>query len=190
METIDVRRPIAYCLFPSQSRFLAVSVDAIEGIIETARLVRLPLCPPPVSALCSYRGGVLPVVCLADECEDRIAERRGSRPTVLVLRTEHGNLGLLIDREDIAIVEDYQVHGTGNLAGDGGEALPLPKGLIGVGSIERHGNSHAIIDPNRTWMALRSVIEQGYQAGLGIEGAAAGSSSSEGMSAGPSAGAR
>lgn len=174
-ETVASRRSSrAYCLFPCRSRLLAVAVDAVEGILEAARLVRFPLCPWPVAGLCTYRGRILPVVRPADDCEGWAGGRPGLRPTVLVLRTGHGHLGLLIDRDGIRIVADAEVDGG---AGPVGGRAPLPpEGLVVAGTIDREGKSHAVIDPDRTWSALRSVIEGGYGAGLGVAASAVPSS--------------
>src|SRR5262245_15210354 len=99
MESVETPGTGAYCLFPYRSSVLAVGLAAVETLIEAARLVRLPLCPPPLSNLCPYRGGFLPVARLADDREVSAAGpgAGGRRPAVLVLRTGHGPLGLLID---------------------------------------------------------------------------------------------
>lgn len=139
-------------------------VDAVEGILEAARIVRLPLCPRPVAGLCTYRGRILPVVRPADDCEGWAAGHPGRRATVLVLRTGQGLLGLLIDRDGIRIVADCEVDGG---RGPDGEAR-ASEGLVVAGSIERDGKSHAVIDPDRTWSDLRSTIERGYGQSVGI----------------------
>ncbi len=155
MTTPDARATRAYCLFPYRSRWLAVGVDAVETVLEAPRLVRLPLCPRPPTSMCSHRGGVLPVVEPAVEGEEPGEEPGGRRPAVLVLRTARGPIGLRIDRAGIAVVED------GPTAGVAGAAT-LPDGLVAAGTIDREGRSHAILDPDRTWAALRALIDRGY----------------------------
>lgn len=155
MTTPDAGATRAYCLFPYQSRWLAVGVDAVEAVLEAPRLVRLPLCPRPPTSMCSHRGGILPVVEPTIEGEGPVVASTGRRPAVLVLRTARGPIGLLIDRAGVAVVED------GPTAGAAGAAT-LPEGLVAAGTIDRDGRSHAILDPDRTWMALRDLIDRGY----------------------------
>lgn len=165
MRAVETRGPMAYCLFTCAAGRLAVGVDAVEAVVEADRLVRLPLCPPPVSALSIYRGGILPIAGPIDDPQGRDAAPRGRLPAVLVLRTSHGPLGLLIDRRALAVVEDGQLVGpAGHEAGRAGES-PLPGGLVAGGSIELEGRPHPVLDVDRTWTSMRGMIEAGYGAG-------------------------
>lgn len=161
------RRSVACCLFTCQSRLFAVRLDVLEGIIKVPGIVRLPLCTRPVSGLCTYRGRFIIVVRPAGDREGWVAGRGGRGPTVLVLRAEQGQFGLLIDRDDIAIVADVEMEGAVDTTDGGGQSRELPEGLVSSGSIERDGKLHAIIDPDGTWTYLRAVIERGYGASFG-----------------------
>lgn len=167
MRTDEPRGAKGYCLFPCGAGSLAVGVDAVEAVMEADRLVRLPLCPRPVFALCIYRGSILPIVGPVGDSKGWDGARGGRLPAVLVLRTGHGHLGLLIDRGALAVVEDCQVSGGDRRENAGGEAWPLPEGLVAAGSIERDGLPHPVLDVDRTWKAMRSLIESGYDAGRG-----------------------
>jgi hypothetical protein len=168
MTTGEVRMAGAYCLFHCGVGYLAVDVNSVEVVVEVHRLVRLPLCPRPVSALGIYRGGVLPIVEPIDDSSRVGAASAGQQPSVLVLRTGHGPLGLLIDRGSLAVVEDCRVAASGAVGAERGEASALPGGLVAAGSIERDGSPHAILDVGRTWAALRGLVESGYGAYRGV----------------------
>src|SRR5262245_8745680 len=133
MEPADTREATTYCLFPCRSRLLAVRIAAVEALMEAVRVVRLPLCPRPASALCAYRGGFLPIVRLTDDGEGWVAVPEDRRSAVLVLRTEHGPLGLLIDRGDIAVAENCRADREGDSSVREVEASPLPEGLVVAG---------------------------------------------------------
>ncbi len=174
MDNGDTGGPRAYCLFPFRARSLAVGVDAVEALVEADRLVRLPLCPGPVSGLCTYRGGLLPIIQPADDPEGWDEGPGARRPAVLVLRTGRGLLGLLIGRGDITVVEDCRADDVGDLTVvEGGESL-LPEGLVAAGSIVRDGTSYPLIEPHRTWTAVRELIARGYHDGRGPGAPAAG----------------
>ena len=84
MESVGTPGTGAYCLVPCRSSVLAVSLAAVETIMEAARLIRLPLCPRPVTALCPYRGGFLPILGLADD--------HGARTVLCGLANDDGSL--------------------------------------------------------------------------------------------------
>jgi hypothetical protein len=150
-----------YCLFPYRSSLLAVRVEAVETVVEAARLVRLPLCPAPVLALCIYRNGLVPIHRPAGAGADWPAESPDRRRAVLVLRTPHGPLGLLIRRGEVAFVADGRAGG----ADDCGEPSPIAAGVVVAGALEHEGKAYAVLDPGRTWKAVREAIERGYGSG-------------------------
>jgi hypothetical protein len=151
MATVDSGGSRAYCLFAFGAKRLAVGVDAVEGFTEPARLVRLPLCPRIVAGVCTYRGGLLPVI--------EPAAGATGRPSVLILRTGHGLLGLLISRGETAVVE------AGDILGSEEGESPLPGGLVAAGAVERGGIACPVLDLDRTWAAVRRLISGGHDAG-------------------------
>jgi chemotaxis signal transduction protein len=157
----------AFCLFPCKSRPLAVSLDVVAGVMETGRLVQLPLCPHPVVGLCTYRGAFIPVVLPALETDGRRSAGSDRESSVLVLRTGHGDLGLLIDREGISIANDCDVSPQGALGSQRREDSALPTGFVIVGTVARNGKVHSVLDPERTWQGLRSVIDHWYGTSVG-----------------------
>ena len=164
MESRDPETTRSYCLFPSGARLMAVDVESVEAIMQAARLVRLPLCPHPVLGLCTYRGGLLPIIGTADGpvAQDKESGIRNS--AVLILRTGGGPLGLRVDRSKIAVVEGCGAEGDGRIQ----ETSPPPGILVAAGSIVWDGMSYPLLDPDRTWRAVRDRIERGYDAGRGI----------------------
>lgn len=158
-----VRAPVAesprsYCLFTSGPHALGVAVGSVVEVIPRERLVRLPLCPRQVAGLCAYRGGFLPVVGL-ETAGDRAEVGDDQGRAVLILWTESGSMGLLIDRRGVS-VED----GVAGL--DGAESTDLG-GLEFAGTIARGGRRYRVLDPERTWQALRDRVEKWYRDALG-----------------------
>jgi len=140
---------------------LAVRVDDVDAFLEADRFVRIPLAPRPVAGLCTYRGGVLPIL---DPADDREGSGAGTF-VVLSLRTRRGLLGLLVSRGEVVIVADGQGMGTGpDPAAEAGGA-PLPQGLVAAGVIERDGETFPVIDPEGTWSRVREMIVDGYTSG-------------------------
>jgi CheW-like domain len=148
----------AYCLLPGRSRSLAVSLDAVVGLVEAGRIIRLPLCPTPVVGLCMSRGGFMPVLRPIEcaDADDRRALEADRAETILVLRTPRGDIGLLIRREGVSIAENCVVRTT--------EPRTLPMGFIASGSIERDGATLAVIDPARSWQGVRTLLDGWYAA--------------------------
>lgn len=152
-----------YCIFPCREGSLAVSVDAVEAVTEASRIVRLPLCPGAVLALGIYRGSILPIVRPFESSRGWDTAPTGRLPAVLVLRTRRGYLGLLIDRGSLAVVEACQISGMGGPAAVHEQVSHLPEGLVAAGAIERDGTSHAVLDVDRTWTAMRCMIASGIE---------------------------
>lgn len=173
METAVAPGSTSHCLFACRSLALAVPVEAVEAIVEAARLVRLPLSPWPLAGLCPHRGRFIPVVRPTDDPASRAYSAGGSAHTVLVLRTSHGELGLLIDRAGIAIEAGVETapDASGGPGGPPGSPT-LRGGFVAVGRIEREGRSHAVLDPDASWAGLRSMIERWYGTCLGVDSAA------------------
>lgn len=150
----DAQSPRCFCLFTGGSRPLGVDLEAVAEVVESARLVRVPLCPRPVLGLLTYRGKVVPVLGLGSADRDRPAADDGAGHAFLVLRTAQGLWGLAIDRGGVLIEHAP-------------EALPFrgdppPGGFAVAGAVDRGGVSHAILDPGRSWRGVRSEIERWY----------------------------
>jgi hypothetical protein len=152
-KTLEPAAGSVYCLLANSAPPLAVALDAVVGFMDATRIVRLPLCPPSVVGLCSYRGGFIPAIRVAESIGGR--EQTSPEPArdaaVLVLRTPHGELGLIIHREGVSIAEDCAIRTR--------EARRLPTGFVTGGSLEQNGTSFSVLDTALTWRALRETLD-------------------------------
>ncbi len=153
MTNNDPRASRAWCMFRIGTRAYAIGLEAVAEIIEAGGLVRLPLSPPCVLGLCTFRRDVVPVVRLVEEPADAPGGD-DARQTILILRTEQGTWGVKIERGGTVVVESPL---------DDSVALTAePAGLAFLGAIRREGVTYPAIDPERTWRRLREAVERGY----------------------------
>lgn len=118
-------------LFQLRGRCYALLVAAIEQIVLTPTVFRLPLLPSNFAGVSLHKGGLMPV--LTSGSVAAAIEPRGAETSayVIVCSTEYGPLGLPVDRV-LRIVE--QAAGRVETADDGveifcfdGERYPLVK---------------------------------------------------------------
>jgi purine-binding chemotaxis protein CheW len=153
VKTIDANAAQAWFLVRIDARPYAVALHAVAEIVESERLVRLPLGPPRVLGLCTYRRDLVPVISFDEPSADATVAEAG-RPVVLILRGEHGTWGLKIDRGGTLVAE-------GPLE-DCGTASASPGGAVVIGMITRGASAHAVIDAEGTWWNARDAIERWY----------------------------
>jgi purine-binding chemotaxis protein CheW len=149
----DARLTRPWCLFRSGSRPFAISLEAVAEIIEADRLERLPLCPPTLRGLCTYRREVVPVVRLTEGAIAGPGDAT-ARLVLLILRTEQSTWGIAIDRGG-AVVAEETMEELAALSNEG-------SGPVLIGSIHREGVVHAAIDPAPTWRRVRDAVDRWY----------------------------
>lgn len=160
----------AFCLFFGGSRPLGVGLEIVAEVVESSRLVRVPLCPRPVLGLLTYRGKVVPILGLGPADQDRHrADPGDDEQAFLVLRTGQGLWGLAIDRPGV------QVEASSDPKPFDGP--PPPGGFVVTAAVDHNGVSHAILDHDQTWRGIRSEVERWYL--LAIEGHRPGHSRSD-----------
>ena len=100
----------AFCLFVSDSLRFGVPVAVVAEIVKVDALVRISLCPDRIVGLCPYHREVVPVVTLGtrgvrSEGSPVDSRTKGKAPheAVLILQTDNGLWGVLIDREGTVI---------------------------------------------------------------------------------------
>jgi chemotaxis signal transduction protein len=167
MDDLPEGRPSrAFCLFQSESRPLGVVLDVVAEVMEAGRLVWLPLCPRQVVGLCTYRSKIVPVIRPgAPDRPPAIGLGGGGRErAVMILRTGNGLWGLSIDRGGVTVEVARE-----SPAGGGGQGA-LARGFVASGTVDREGRSHAILDHDRTWRALKTEIDHWYADALGSDG--------------------
>ncbi len=153
--------PQTWCLFRIDSRPYAVSLEHVAEVLEAEGMVRLPLGSKRVLGLCVFHRDVVPVITLGDpEGAAAGAGQPGSRPLVLVLRSEPGIWGLRIDRGGTTVV-------AAPLEAGSGPALADPEGPILNGTVLSEGTTHAVLDSEATWSHLRDALQRWYHGDLG-----------------------
>jgi purine-binding chemotaxis protein CheW len=152
--TPEVNAAPAWCLVRIGAQPFAVALPAVAEVVEAEELVRLPLCPPRILGLCTYRRDLIPVVGLLETSATTTGRGEG-RPLVLLLRSEHGTWGIEIDRGGTVVAE-------GRL--DERNASPLDSGgTVFIGSITRGESVSAVIDHEATWRNIRKQVEDWYK---------------------------
>jgi len=154
LKTLDSR---LWCLFRSESARFAVPLEAVVEIVAIDSLVALPLGPPCLLGLCTFRREVIPVVRLR---RDSLAERESpaTKSAILVLRTEKGSWAFKIERDGVVVSE-----GTTDLdSTPRSDGLSLSSGL----SISRGEAVYAAVDPEAAWIQVRACVARGYGSGF------------------------
>lgn len=152
----QISSPDALFVFRCRTRMYALPVSAVDAVIDSGPLVRLPLAPPRIIGLCAHRRQVLPVFLLA---ESGAGSKTGDQVVVL-LRSEQGTWGLQADRAGVTVVE--------------GRVIPAgADGPGAVGTLAHEGHSVVVLDPETAWLALREEVEQWYAQARGRYGAEA-----------------
>lgn len=155
------RTPRAFCLFLGGSRPLGVGLEIVAEVVESSRLVRVPLCPRPVLGLLTYRGKVVPILGLGSTDRDgHSADPAGPGHAFLVLKTRHGLWGLAIDRPGVQVEASSEPKPF--------DGNPPPGGFVVNGAVDHDGKTHAILDHDQSWRGVRSEVERWYR--LAIEG--------------------
>jgi chemotaxis signal transduction protein len=146
-----------YCLFRCKSRRYAVAVDRVACVMESPRLVGLPLCPSRMVGLCSYRREVVPVLDLGSEpaSGSSHAVSASAEESVLLIHSTSGTWGIRVDRSRTRIAgARLSCHETAG--GDGG--------VVTTGLVRHEGSEHALIDVDSTWESIRSEVLRRYAA--------------------------
>jgi len=151
----------SFCLFMSGSLPLGVPVADLAEIVEVDALVRISLCPDRIVGLCPYHRQVVPVVTLgargsrpeALTAESRIKGKL-ARDAVLILQTDHGLWGVLIDREGTVITTERPV---------ACEPRMLHDGVVTVGMIHHGKDDYAVLDAESTWRGLREGVTNWFE---------------------------
>ena len=151
----------SFCLFISDSLPCGVPVANLAEIVEVDALVRISLCPDRVVGLCPYHRQVVPVVTLGtrgvrSEASPVDSRTKGKAPreAVLILQTENGLWGVLIDREGTVITSERP---------NACEPRMLHDGIVTVGTIHHGKEDHAVLDAESTWRGLREVVTNWFE---------------------------
>lgn len=146
----------SFCLFRSDCLPFGVPVSDLAEVVEVDALVRISLCPDRVVGLCPYHRQVVPVVTLGarggrSEALPADSRTKGKAPreAVLILQTDNGLWGVLIDREGTVITSERP-----NTC----EPRVLHDGIVTVGSIHHGTEDYALLDAESTWRGLREGV--------------------------------
>ena len=156
-------------MFRGDGRPMAISVESVAEVLETDTLIRLAWSPPQVVGMCSYRREVVPVVklcALPRETDDEVHTMENTtvatdtdgktagideptRCVVLVLKTEHGAWGILVDSETTIMSWEFpEFHPPRTIA----------CGPVLIGVVRFAGTCYEIVDAEATWRGLRSEV--------------------------------
>jgi chemotaxis signal transduction protein len=149
------------CLFQSGSKTFAIGLEAVAEVIEVDRSVRLPHSPPNVLGMCVLRRDVIPVLDLAEGPQENGWSRPLAKSTVLLLKTSHGIWGVQISGEGIIVTDDSVESGMDRTDG------------ASSGFVQRGETLYALIDPEATWLKMRTTVERWYSDYWGAESSAA-----------------
>jgi chemotaxis signal transduction protein len=158
-----------FCLFRGDTGPMGVAVQSVAEVLETDTLVQLPWSPPQVVGMCSFHREVIPIVVFAPPARDFSAEITGGPAqaiphssagekavtvpppgcVVLILKSEHGAWGLRVDSESTIISQESPRYHAPRMNANG---------PVVVGTVERAGTCHEILDVEATWSALRYSI--------------------------------
>jgi purine-binding chemotaxis protein CheW len=76
---------------------VGITVDAVQEVTSGSELTHVPLAPPVVSGLLNLRGQIVTTIDLR-RCLQLGDRPAGERPVHLILRTDDGCVGLLVDQ--------------------------------------------------------------------------------------------
>ncbi|HEV3164937.1 MAG TPA: chemotaxis protein CheW [Isosphaeraceae bacterium] len=153
--SVGTHRPKAWCLFRSQSRALAVSLERVCEIVAIDRLVRVPLSPPELLGLCTVRREVIPVLRMDSEPSQGNAQTQRLN-AVLVLRTSHQrSWGIAINRDGITVHDE-------TVKEEDGKELE-PETTIPPDVIRRGEDIYTVVHPENTWNGVRAAVESWYR---------------------------
>lgn len=158
-----------FCLFRGDAGPMGVAVECVAEVLEAERVVRLPWSPPQVVGLCLYHREVVPIVVfgslLGEARENRLEGSRRSTAAnpdgegaggrertgcvVLILKTEHGAWGLRVDAETTVMSRESPEYHAPRISASG---------AVLIGTVERDGGFHGILDAEATWRGLRSAV--------------------------------
>ncbi len=150
----------SFCLFHCEGQAFAVAVASVAEIAEVDALVRISLCPPQIAGLCPYHRQVVPVVSFAHAIAQETvpdAEIRPaagpSRVVVLILDTNQGLWGIMIDRKGVSISSRRP---------ERTEPRERSDGVVTAGHIEHQGVVYSLLDAEHTWHGLRNAVAGWY----------------------------
>jgi purine-binding chemotaxis protein CheW len=85
---------------------VGIAVDAVQEVTSGSELTHVPLAPPVVSGLLNLRGQIVTTIDLR-RCLQLSSRPANQRPVHLILRTDDGCVGLLVDQVgDVLEVDD------------------------------------------------------------------------------------
>jgi chemotaxis signal transduction protein len=164
----------SFCLFQTEAGPMAVSVDSVAAVLETATLVPLPWSPPQVVGLCPYHREVLPVISMgtvpagdapgrasgprpapAAEAPRPVDQRNEekSRYVVLILRAEQEAWAIRIDPIGTMISREcFHFH----------PPRTDEHARVFIGAVGSAEASYAVLDAPATWRGLRSAVASWY----------------------------
>ena len=99
----------SWCLFSSGAQRFAVRLGNVAEVTLVDRFVRLPLAHPRVVGLCTIRRDVIPVFRQEAQSESTAVVPSAlfePQALVLVLQTEWGKWGHLIESQDVSVVTE------------------------------------------------------------------------------------
>lgn len=85
-----------YCTFYLNGDYFGIDVLAVQEVIRSQEMTRVPLAPPVVRGLINLRGQIVTALDLRRRLE--MPDRTGGEPPVnVVVRTDDGAVSLLVD---------------------------------------------------------------------------------------------
>jgi hypothetical protein len=138
-------------LFRDVDAAYAVPIERVVEIVPLHNLTRVPQSPSRVLGLVALRRQMIPVVAPAERShKGESIEADSTAAAILVVRTTHGMLGLVIQREETCVAE----------------AQPEKGGTSTTGTqfsvITRGTNVHSAVEVDALWLELRKTIERCY----------------------------
>lgn len=161
------------CLFRGDAGPMAVPAESVAEVLEIDRLVRLAWSPPQVAGLCPFHREVIPVVrlvasprsigvdpqgepeesTLAGPPDTASPDAAHARSILLILKGARGAWGIRSDSGWTIMSRECPEYHPPRPDGDG---------PVLVGSVLRAGIRYGVLDPEATWLGLRSAIGHWY----------------------------
>ena len=102
----DVSNTRQYVSCAVEDLMVGIDIEVVQEVTSGSLLTRVPLAAPFVSGLLNLRGSIVTMIDLR-ACLQLRNRPEGQRPVYLILRTDDGCVGLLVDRVgDVLEVRD------------------------------------------------------------------------------------
>jgi purine-binding chemotaxis protein CheW len=103
---VSEKRQYVSCLVDDV--MVGIKVEAVQEVTSGSELTHVPFAPPVVSGLLNLRGQIVTTIDLR-RCLQLCCRPADQRPVHLILRTDEGCVGLLVDQVcDVLEVDDDQ----------------------------------------------------------------------------------